>query len=852
MSVMPLRFLAKYSPFFSLPVLSVALSASSAWAQAPAVVIDAQQVVGTGYNSPQSVAVSTNGTVYVANTGTSQILALVPNPPVNNATPTPVSTAPYTLVGPQALALDANGDLFIGDTPGGTPSQGRIIKLAGDGKGNPVGPATLLYSGPAISNPISLTVDSTGDLFIGDYPLATGAGAIYKLASGAAGTPVSAGITGLPSLVTPAALLVVGANIYIADNGTGATTGPDTKGGVYYAATAGGAANIVPTPGFTPQAPSGLAEDTAGNGYILTELSGTLYLPGQQILVIPASSPFTPYVLPNTALNTSTGMAFDPSGNLDVVAFAGTAGQVVQFSNVSPVNLGSIPINEAGSQVAYNFEFTTPFTFRGFKFLTQGDNSSEVVQAAGGTCVTGKHTTLPGGPTISTINPYICQNAFYGFPNFPGKRTSSIELKGAGGAILASTLAFETGLGGAEITYPLNTTATAVNLEQPQAVVVSGLNNKVYVADFEAGVVYATNGVAGSTLTPVSTSPITLSGPAALALDGAGNLYIGDFNLGEVVKVPIPTGGTPTVVNTGGLLQHPLAITFDQQGNLYIGDAGSGGIFADFANPGYVVKVPVGGAPFKLATPSVSVVFPQALAADPTNPVLWIGDGGDPSSVGQVVQVATNGSSATAFPIAGVTNPTGLGFDNASDLYVLDGTANTITVVPPASTGVAAHLVEFNNSLLASASAMGMSAGGQSFIIANIGAGSSNSLVYINGNRSTLIFGSVKVGTPSPVQTATEYNIGDSPITLGTPFYTTNVTNTAFSVLPSSTCSDGVVLQPSQSCTLNVQFTPTALGQTSQDITVQSNAYNPGAPSGAPILRVVGTGSGGGAIKHAK
>jgi hypothetical protein len=49
-----------------------------------------------------------------------------------------------------------------------------------------------------------------------------------------------------------------------------------------------------------------------------------------------------------------------------------------------------------------------------------------------------------------------------------------------------------------------------------------------------------------------------------------------------------------------------------------------------------------------------------------------------------------------------------------------------------------------------------------------------------------------------------------------------------------------------------VQFTPTALGQTSQDITVQSNAYNPGAPSGAPILRVVGTGSGGGAIKHTK
>ena len=206
-------------------------------------------------------------------------------------------------------------------------------------------------------------------------------------------------------------------------------------------------------------------------------------------------------------------------------------------------------------------------------------------------------------------------------------------------------------------------------------------------------------------------------------MDGSGNLYIGDFNLGEVIKVPIPSGGASTVVDPGGLLQHPLAMAFDPQGNLYIGDAGSGGIFASSANPGYVVKVPVAGTPFKLTIPSVSVVFPQALNPDPTNSVMWIGDGGDPSSVGQVVQVADDGSSASVLPVNDVTNPTGLGFDTAKDLYVLDGTANTITVVPPTSSGVAPHLVEFDNALLASASAMGMSAGGQSFIIANIGTG---------------------------------------------------------------------------------------------------------------------------------
>jgi hypothetical protein len=208
-----------------------------------------------------------------------------------------------------------------------------------------------------------------------------------------------------------------------------------------------------------------------------------------------------------------------------------------------------------------------------------------------------------------------------------------------------------------------------------------------------------------------------------------------------------------------------------------------------------------------------------------------------------VVQVSANGSTASVVPVAGVTNPTGLAFDSAEDLYVLDGTANTLTAVPPARTSLPQHIVEFNNLLLSSASALGISAGGQSFIIANIGTGSNNSLVYLNGNRSTLLFGDIKVGTSSPPQTATEYNIGNTALMLDSPFYTTNAANSAFSVLGSSTCGDGAMVKPSASCTLNVQFSPVALGSTSQEITVQSDAYNPGSSSGAPILRVAGTGS---------
>jgi sugar lactone lactonase YvrE len=844
MSVMPAKFPAKYaaSKLFSLPLLGLAFCASSAWAQVPAVVVDAQQVVGTGYNNPQSIAVSKNGTVYIADTSNNRIVALATSPPLAG-TNTVVSTGLLTpaLTGPQALAFDANGDLFVGDTPTiGGKSRGRITEFMGNGNGGLSGVVKSVFAGAPLANPISLTVDSTGTLFIGDYPT-SGVGKIYSLASGAL-TPTLLNITGLSHELTPAALLRVSTNLYIADNGNG----KGSYGGLAVAPAAGGAAQPVATPSFTLNGPSGLALDAAGNIYVLSLLgTGTGYNPGQQVLVIPAASPDTPYILPNTALGTSTSMAFDQLGNLDVLALgAGNAGEVVQLAYVNPVNLGSIAVNSDGTHVPFNFEFNAPFTLDGFSFLTQGDTSTEVVQALNGTCSNGKHTDLPdGGPKISPSRPYTCQEAFYGDPTFPGLRSSSIQVKGSAGAILDSTSVYLTGLAGVEVTYPLNTTATAVNLEQPQAVVISGLNRKVYVADTQAAKVYYTEGVAGTTLIQVSTGTITLSAPCALALDAAGNLYIGDFNLGEVIKVPITTGGTPSVLNAGGLLQHPLALTFDQLGNLYIGDAGSAGLFAGTADPGYVVKIPAGGTPYKMTIPSVTVVFPQALVADPNTNALVIGDGGDPSGVGQVVQVSANGSTASVVAVAGVTNPTGLAFDTAEDLYVLDGTANTLTAVPPARTMLPQHIVEFNNLLLSSASALGISAGGQSFIIGNIGEGNKNSLVYLNGNRSTLLFGDVKVGTSSQFQTATEYNIGNSVLTLDSPFYTTNESNSAFSVLGSSTCGNGAALNPSASCTINVQFSPVALGSTSQDITVQSDAYNPGSSSGAPILRVAGTGS---------
>ena len=89
----------------------ILLGTSQAFAAAPAVVVDAQQTIGTGnlvgnFN-PSQVAVAPNGTVYVADTSNNRVLQFIPGLP-GAVTPTVVNTG--GLSSPQGLAVDAPVD----------------------------------------------------------------------------------------------------------------------------------------------------------------------------------------------------------------------------------------------------------------------------------------------------------------------------------------------------------------------------------------------------------------------------------------------------------------------------------------------------------------------------------------------------------------------------------------------------------------------------------------------------------------------------------------------------------------------------------------------------------------------
>ena len=278
--------------------------ASQAFAAAPAVVVDAQQTLGSGFNDPQGIAVAPNGTVYVADTSNSQIVMLTPNLPGNSASAVVTTGRLYS---PQGIAVDAAGDLFIGDNP---TVGARILEVVASG-GVLTSTVKTIYSGGFLNDPISLTINSASPtfantLFIGDSET-FGRGAIYSI-NLTSKTP------------TPVAGLDQGSAWFVYPVGVG--TGLERQSlhcqqrqqrSVYVApAAGGGTAQSIRTGNFTLYEPQGLALDVSGDLFILTQLSGSAPN-GEQVIEVPGASPTiqsTPYIIPTTESETSGGMAW--------------------------------------------------------------------------------------------------------------------------------------------------------------------------------------------------------------------------------------------------------------------------------------------------------------------------------------------------------------------------------------------------------------------------------------------------------------------------------------------------------------------------------------------------------------
>jgi sugar lactone lactonase YvrE len=523
---------------------------------------------------------------------------------------------------PEGIAVDANDNLYVAESTTGvirkiTPA-GVVTTLAGDFNVRG-GSADGTGLNAQFSSPTSVTVDNIGNVYVADERNETirkisPLGVVSTLA-GTAGNSGSANGTG------PAAQFNLPSSVSV-----------DEEGNVY----------------VCDYGDSIIRKVTAGG--VVTTLAGTPNRTGSADGIGPAAEFYFP-----------VEVAVDSSGNVFVtnrgdntvrkISPTGSVGTVAGF----PGQLGSV--DGGGPHARFNVPNGVAVDAYGDVFVTDTFNStireipvgSPVTCLAGQTGVEGSADgvggsalfTSPSGLAIdATGNLYVSD---YG--------TDTIRKVTPSGVV--TTLAGTAGISGSA-----DGTGAAAKFNRPGGVGVDGAGN-VYVADSanntirkisSSGVVSTLAGSAGSFGTADGMgSSARFNQPYGIAIDGSGNIYVGDINNNTIRKVTA-AGMVTTIIGNAGvagsadgmgtkaLLNQPGGLAFDSYGNLIIADTGNNTI--------------------RLAAPSGLVNTIAGTAG---------------------VTGSANGIGAAA----GFSTPIGVAVDSSDNIYVSDSNNDTIRIGSP-------------------------------------------------------------------------------------------------------------------------------------------------------------------------
>lgn len=340
------------------------------------------------------------------------------------------------------------------------------------------------------------------------------------------------------------------------------------------------------------------------------------------------------------------------------------------------------------------------------------------------------------------------------------------------------------------IAAPLST--GSITLSNPSDVAVDPTGN-IFIADTSNNQIVEVSPSGTSSVLSITGLSPALSAPIGVAIDGSGDLLIADSGNSRIVEVT-PAGAGSAVSTSSVTLSSPKGVVVDRSGNIYIADTGNN----------QIVQVTSAGAAsvfFSSATliSSVALSGPSGLTVD-TSGNLYVADSGNNRLV-EITAAASGSVVSTASLGTPLSNPTGVALDYLGNIFIADQGNNRVVIIP---VGQSATPYTTGSLTVTSPTGVSVDASGTVYIADTTG----NRIV--SDMNSVVGFGHLALGVTSGTVLTLPFSV-DNATTLGSiKVATSGGAALDFTVGSGSTCAAGTT---NTTCTVTVQFLPTAPGQ---------------------------------------
>ncbi|MGC2485825.1 MAG: hypothetical protein WA359_06255 [Acidimicrobiales bacterium] len=685
----------------------VPASTGTIFGQSATAGVAAPLAAATGLDEPTGIAFDANGDLFISN-GEANTITVVPastgtifGQSVTAGVAAPLAAA-TGLDEPTGIAFDANGDLFVADIGSNTISVVPAISGALFGQTMSANVAATLSAATGLDSPFGIAVDASGDLFIANtlgnsvsvLPASTGIifGQSFTANVVATLSPVSPTLDGPSGFAFDANGDLFISNAY----GQSLAVLPASSGVLFgQAVTKDVAAPLAASTAAGTAGPFGLALDASGDLFYSNIVANTVIELASTPVLIPS-----PTLTAATGLDLPLGIVLDPNGDVFIANDDNSISVLPASSGTifgQSVTAGQITTLTAASGL--NSPLALAMDANGDLFISNdGNNTISVLPASTGT-IFGQSVTAN---QITTLQASIGSEAPFGL-----SFDANGDLFGASlGTDQITVIPAHTGtIFGQSMTADVETNLHATAGINSPAAVDFDADGDLFASSNDTGAVTVvpshTGTIFGQSMTADVASTLSaasgLTAPQGLAFDASGNLFVTNSEANTVTVLPASTGtifgqsvtaDVAATVEAATGLKEPVGIDFDAGGDLYIADESDNSLSMVPANavPAPMVPTTTLSTSFAGLDGPIDMAFDAGgdlFVSNTTSNTITV----DPASTGTLFGQSVSADMATTLSAAtGLSGPYGIAMDAQGDLFIVNNSTNTVTVVP-ASTG---------------------------------------------------------------------------------------------------------------------------------------------------------------------